>query len=307
MAQEPSQFYSGNHGFHAVKMLAERFPKNKNFERLRCSVVIASSNAENFKHLFILGTFENTVHSLAKKTGFAETCLRMRQQYTNLVTECSGDTKSGEWRTKSGALLRSAQAAFNWNSGETNLCWLVASSDENVWDLLEAILKGNTKHANPMTHVPRSSHHLNSMAKIPNKVLIDWLKQVCEAQMTLKDFKERCVMYRIENKTWAAMIVFASEYLIPPPNSNMDEKQEAKWRRDMASYPEATLTNIQTNYPGLKKLVQEYAWESKKAALKNIPTPNALSRFRAEMDSHRETQKALMASGKVLYMHEWFS
>jgi hypothetical protein len=76
--------YSGNHGYHAVDVLGHRYPKNRQYHSLRCYILIVEYTQLTTENLFFVGTWENTSQDLSKRTGFAESVLRMRQMFLKM-------------------------------------------------------------------------------------------------------------------------------------------------------------------------------------------------------------------------------
>ena len=179
--------YSGNHGLHAIRILRDKHPRNTKFVSLRCHILLVEATPESFGNLFILGSFANTLNDLSLKTSFAEVCQRLRQQYNNLL-EIHGSQSAPGWKAAVGKMHKQAQAAFNWKKGESGLTWNISCAPDEVWGRLLKVLLGQSAHENPKLLIPRSSHHLNSMARIPDEVLIGWLDEFLAGDIGLKQY-----------------------------------------------------------------------------------------------------------------------
>jgi hypothetical protein len=277
--------YSGNHGYHVIKRYNKKFPQNANFQVLRCRILIVKGTPENYRNLFAIGTFENTVHQHSMKTPFAEICLRMRQQFLLLKAECS-EEKS--WKKLSGNLCRKMAASLEVGPGEMGLTWLVASSTQPVWDLLEKILRGQTAHDNPLSCRPRSSHHLNSMSRIPEEHLIEWLTLVVQGQDQLKQFKHRCQVWKAETKVWDSLVEVAVEHVLPPV-AITDPSEIAHFRDSLE--PAEIREELARTYPGIVQQIRDYASSVAGTALKHIPTPHATAQFRRYLQNQQKILK----------------
>ena len=281
--------YSGNHGLHAIRILRERYPKNSKFFTLRSHILLVDSSPQSFGNLFLLGSFANTVHHLSLKTSFAEVCQRLRQQYSNLL-ETHGSQVAPGWKVAVGKMQKQAQAAYNWKKGEAGLTWNISCCNGPVWSRLIKVLHGQSAHENPKLLIPRSSHHLNSMARIPDDVLIQWLEEFLEGKIGLKQFKENCVTWKVEQKMWDSVSEFGREFAIPPVGFTGDEK---KWQSKLTD--KKVVKNVKANYPGLHAVIKGLAWDFRTATLKTVPNPNTLARLRSWL----ERQKQVVAANAV--------
>ena len=267
--------YSGNHGYHAVDVLGNRYPKNTSYHRLRCYILVAEYTQLSVENLFFVGTWENTSQDLAKRTGFAESVLRMRQMFMNVSKLSTSFSQNGTLgKVESGDVLKRAKAAFGWSQAEAGLAWTMAQMERGIWVLLEAILLGRTSHEHPKTLIPKSSHHLNSMAKIPPALLISWLQDVIAAGSTLKNFKDKCLCFKVARKIYQSLPTYALEFTVPP----LVCPDVGQWREGLEDTD--IIENIKTNYPGVTQIVTDAAWEGKGRALKNIPSSGTTAQIR---------------------------
>ena len=76
--------------------------------------------------------------------------------------------------------------------------------------------------------IPKSSHHLNSMAKIPQESLLMWLDDVIAGEQEMKWFKDKCTSYKAEIAIWTSLANWAREYTLPPSEVGDSEQDEAR-------------------------------------------------------------------------------
>ena len=193
-------------------------------------------------------------------------------------------------------------SAFNWQKGETGLCWSIVCSSAEVWQRLEKIMTGQTSHLHAKQMIPKSSHHLNSMAKIPQESLLQWLDEVIAGEQEMKWFKDKCTSYKAELAIWTSLSNWAREFtLCSTDEVHVGDSEEdiARWRDNLTDMEVSE--NIKAMYPTLSGLVSDFAWADKGKALSSVPSGTATSQMRQFLTRER-ANLIILQQEKVLLL-----
>ena len=189
------QVICGDHSVLAIKSLMGKFKNNEKWKVLNCQLFIGMDDDPNVVRFAQLwGTTDNLKKTVHRKVGVIEQLLETHRLFYNhpqIATYDPNSEKEPEWVKQFRA---DRQAALGLAHGLWGQNWILARMNGPVWDHLVKIFTGNGVSKGHVS--PKSICHFVHTAFIPDELIVKWLQDIINGQLTPKLFQTNCQLFK---------------------------------------------------------------------------------------------------------------
>ena len=169
----------GMHTSHAIKEGNARYPTNEKFWFTPATLICCPDTPYNRKMVAAWGNIQNQITAITKQMSHWDYLSQLRIKFLHLEDRRVSGIDAKQLRIETTDVIKTYSQMWNIPTPSVQQYWGIASKEENIWNLLSKIFRGQvTQNSTSKFKIPKSVSHFTMMAKIPPADLTRWLTAI---------------------------------------------------------------------------------------------------------------------------------